>query len=134
MSVSKGDIREIILDKEAFVSHIQRYPYLIFFNLFKFNWKIIALQYWFDFCHTSTWISHKCHYVPCLLNLPPTSHKMYISINFYWSLVALQCHASFCCPAKWISCTYTYITSSLDFLPICSWNIQYFLICYLFYT
>ena len=24
---------------------------------FIFNWKIIALQYWFDFCHTSAWFS-----------------------------------------------------------------------------
>jgi len=37
------------------------------------NWRMIALQYWFDFCHTSTWISHRCTYVPSLLNLPPTS-------------------------------------------------------------
>ena len=39
-----------------------------------FNWRIIALQYWFHFCHTSTWISHRCTYGPSLLHLPPTSH------------------------------------------------------------
>ena len=27
-----------------------------------------ALQYWFDFSHTSTLISHRCMYVPFLLN------------------------------------------------------------------
>ena len=42
--------------------------------LFIFNWRIIALQYWFDFCHTSTWISHRYAYVLSLLNLPPVSH------------------------------------------------------------
>ena len=35
---------------------------------------MIGLQYWFDFCHISTWISYRCTYVPSLLNLPPTSH------------------------------------------------------------
>ena len=34
------------------------------FSLYIFNQRIIALQYWFDFCHTSTWISHKCAYTP----------------------------------------------------------------------
>ena len=31
----------------------------IFLNLFIFNWRIIALQYYVGFCHTSTWISHR---------------------------------------------------------------------------
>ena len=44
------------------------------FNFFIFNWRMIALQYWFDFCHTAAWISYRCTYVPSLLNLPPTSH------------------------------------------------------------
>jgi len=42
-----------------------------FFDLFIFNWRMIVLQYWFDFCHTSVWISHRCTYVPSLLKLPP---------------------------------------------------------------
>ena len=45
-----------------------------FFKIFVFNWLMIALQYWFDFCHIWTWINHRCTYVPSLLNLPPTSH------------------------------------------------------------
>ena len=45
----------------------------IFF--FSFNWRIIALQYSFGFCHTSLWISHKYPYVPFLLNpFPPPPH------------------------------------------------------------
>ena len=38
--------------------------------------RIIALQYCADFCHTSTWISHRCTFVPSLLNLPPISHAI----------------------------------------------------------
>ena len=29
-----------------------------------FIWRIIAVQYCFGFCHTSTWISHRYTYVP----------------------------------------------------------------------
>ena len=36
---------------------------LFLFYLFIFNGRMIALQYWFDFCHISTWISHRCTYV-----------------------------------------------------------------------
>ena len=48
-----------------------------FFNLF-LNWRIIALQNLVVFCHTSTWISHGCTYVPSLLNalFPPISHTI----------------------------------------------------------
>ena len=45
-------------------------------SFFFSNWGIIALQYCVDFCHITTWISHKCTYVPSLLNLPPTSHPI----------------------------------------------------------
>ena len=29
---------------------------------------MIGLQFWFDFCHASTWINHRYTYVPSLLN------------------------------------------------------------------
>ena len=35
-----------------------------FFLIIIFNWKIIALQYFVGFCHTSTWISHRHTYAP----------------------------------------------------------------------
>ena len=35
-----------------------------------FNWRIIALQYWFHFCHTSTWISHSVCMFPPILSHP----------------------------------------------------------------
>ena len=39
--------------------------------MFSFNW-LIGLHYWFDFSHTSTWIHHRCTYIPSLLNPAPT--------------------------------------------------------------
>ena len=45
----------------------------LFFNLFiDFNWRLIILQYCSGFCHTFTWISHGCTYVPHP-DPPPTS-------------------------------------------------------------
>ena len=41
-----------------------------------FNWRIIALQYCVGFCHTLTWISHRCTYVPSRVNLLPTAHSI----------------------------------------------------------
>ena len=51
------------------------FPY--FKNLFIFNWRIIALQCYIGFCHTSTRINHRYTHVPSLLNLPPTSHLIH---------------------------------------------------------
>ena len=39
--------------------------------LFVVNWRIITLQHYLGFCHTSTWISHTYTYVSSLLNLHP---------------------------------------------------------------
>ena len=47
---------------------------ITFFKKIIFNWRIIALQYCFGFCHTPTWISHRYTYVPSLVNLPSSSH------------------------------------------------------------
>ena len=51
---------------------LHRFYVFCFFNLFIFNGRIIALQYWVGFCHTSTWISHRYTYVRSLLSLPPS--------------------------------------------------------------
>ena len=41
---------------------------LSFFFLIYFNWRLITLQYCGSFCHTFTWISHGCTFVPHLEN------------------------------------------------------------------
>ena len=41
-------------------------------SVFIFSWRIIALQC-VGFCQTSTWIRHRCIYVPSLFKLPPDS-------------------------------------------------------------
>ena len=48
-------------------------PYSAFFFFFKFFYcKVLALQHCAGFCHTSTWISHRCTYVSSLLNALPS--------------------------------------------------------------
>ena len=46
--------------------------FTVFLNLF-FYWRIIALENFFVFCQTSTWISHRYTYIPSLFKLPPIS-------------------------------------------------------------
>ena len=61
---------------------------LKFFNYFIFNWRIFALQYCIDFCHTTTWISHRYAYVSSLLNLPPSPTLYYSNFkNSYSSFI-----------------------------------------------
>ena len=43
------------LGMEAFLSFIS-----FFFFLIYFHWSLITLQYCGGFCHTSTWIRHRC--------------------------------------------------------------------------
>ena len=46
---------------------------VLFFNLFIFYWRIIALQNFVVFCQTAPWINHRYPYSPSLVNLPPIS-------------------------------------------------------------
>ena len=48
------------------------YPTGLFLKKF-LNWRIIALQNFVVFCHTSTRISHRYTHVPSLSDLPPIS-------------------------------------------------------------
>lgn len=43
------------------------------FCILRFNWRVTALQYWVDFCHISTQISHR---YTCLLLLEPPPHPI----------------------------------------------------------
>ena len=37
---------------------------MVFLKLIYFNWRLITLHYYSGFCHTLTWISHRCTCVP----------------------------------------------------------------------
>ena len=78
------------------------------------------LQYRIGFCHTSTWISHRCTYVPFLFSFPPTSQP----VSHH-----LGCHRSRVW-APWVKqpiptgyrfyiwwCIYFYATLSTPLLP-----------------
>ena len=48
--------------------------HIFFFKKFiYFNWRLITLQYYSGFCHTFTWISHGCTFVP---HPEPPSHLL----------------------------------------------------------
>ena len=51
-------------------------PIVSFYNLFMFSWRIIALQYWVGFYHTSTCIGQRYTRVPSLLNLSRPPHPI----------------------------------------------------------
>ena len=46
-----------------------------------FSWRIIALQNFAVFCQTSTWINHRCTYVPSLLKRPPPSTPLSLDVS-----------------------------------------------------
>ena len=68
-----------------------------FLYLFICNWLMIALQHWFDSCHTATWINHSSTYVPSLLHPSRLLHRLSLSslsqrANFHWlSVYIWQC-------------------------------------------
>ena len=69
----------------------------VFLYLFICNWLMIALQHWFDSCHTATWINHSSTYVPSLLHPSRLLHRLSLSslsqrANFHWlSVYIWQC-------------------------------------------
>ena len=52
------------------------------FFIFIFNWLMIALQYWFDFCHTSTWINHR-YICPHPLESPSHLLPIHTPLGYY---------------------------------------------------
>ena len=55
---------------------------ILFFNLFVFNWMIIALQFSVSLCHISTWSSQKHTYVPLSwisFSFPTSFHPIRLS-------------------------------------------------------
>ena len=45
--------------------------FILFLNFIYFNWRLITLKHYSEFCHTLTWISHGSTYVP---HPEPSSH------------------------------------------------------------
>ena len=64
-----GQVSSFVKERNHFYLHSTDKTFL---NL-SFYWRIIALQNFAVFCETSTWISHRCTYVPSILNLSPVS-------------------------------------------------------------
>ena len=64
------------LNQKSAISN--KFLFYFFFRLYaifskkKFNWRLITLQYCGGFCHTFTWISHRCTCVP----YPDPSHPI----------------------------------------------------------
>ena len=52
------------LDRKSQLGKYLTYCACFFACFFFFNWRLITLQYCGGFCHTSTWISHRCMCVP----------------------------------------------------------------------
>ena len=90
------------------------------FILFIFNWLMIALQYWFDICHISAWISHRWS-LPSCNSLPPFTLSHPSGLLESPSLSSLSHTANF----HWLSVLHMLVYmlpcyslhSSLPFLP-----------------
>ena len=73
-----------------------------FLKFIYFNWRLIAFQYCGGFCHTLTWISHRCTCAPCpeplyhLLPHPiplgfpsaPALSALFHALNLNWSSIS----------------------------------------------
>ena len=70
------------------------------FNLFLFNWRIIALQCYIGFCHTSAWTSHMYTDFPSLLDTPLTSHPIPISRLLQSTQLSSLCYTA---NSHWLS-------------------------------
>ena len=80
--------------QNQFCKTILSYIPFLKIELIHFNWRIISLQYCGGFCHTSTWITHRCTCVPpswIPFPLPSSPHPSGLSQS-----------TSFECPASCI--------------------------------
>ena len=90
---------------------------------FIFNWRIITLQHYVGFCHTSPWISHRHTRVPYLSNIPPTllgCHRaLALGFPVSYSMVAYQVNAEI----PIFSCLFLNYESTVTHLQE-TWKIQ----------
>ena len=61
-----------IFNKVQFINFFQKSFAFDIKNIYLFNWRIIAFQYFVGFCPTTIQINHNYMYVPSFLNSPPT--------------------------------------------------------------
>ena len=80
-------IHKIIWGRRAILKSFLKFIY--------FNWRLISLQYCGGFCHTLTWISHRC---TCPLSQTPIP-----------SLCAVPVHLSHASNLDWSSISHTVI-------------------------
>ena len=90
--------------------------FFFFFFLFILSWRIIALQNFVLFCHTSTRISHRYTHVSSLLKLPPlcpvlTELNSLLDLSLvnspFWRKVYLGL-----LPIFWLSCLFWWYQAS----------------------
>ena len=89
---------------------------LFYFKCIYFNWRIITLQYFDDFCHASTWISCSYTCVPSILNpilSPSPSYPSSFSQNS-----GFRCLASYIKLTLVISFTYDNVYVPMLFTQI----------------
>ena len=68
-----------------------------FFKKITFNWRIIALQCYVGFCHTTTWISHKYTYNPLSwATFPPLTPPLHIITEHSWCILESGEHLPMC--------------------------------------
>ena len=75
-------VNAIVLRSQDFVIYFLLY--------FIFNWRMIALPCCVGLCLTLTWASHKCTYIPSLLNLP-SPHPRVTPPGHQWTGMSSLC-------------------------------------------
>ena len=97
-------------------SYLFSHTFFYFVNPFiHFNWRLITLQYCSGFCHTFTWISHRCtciphpeppsHFPPHPIpqgcpNAPALSALSHASNLNWWSISHMVIYMFQCCSLK----------------------------------
>ena len=96
-ALGKEDGAGVKLEMKSFLfieqQDISFFWYSSKYLIFKFNWRIITLQYCGGFCHTSTWIAHRYTCIPpphhSWTRLPPPSHPIPLGYTRARTLSAL---------------------------------------------
>ena len=77
----------VFISKLHFLYYLEVIFFFFKYKFIYFNWRLITILYWF--CHTSTWIHHRCTRVPHP-ETPPTS----LPVPSLWVIPVHQPQAS----------------------------------------